>query len=210
MFKLLLPALALLACTANADSNTAARDQLQCFTHELKSLQANFDQEIVDFNGRLIETSSGRIVLMKPDFFRWDYVGEYPQQIVADGERVWIYDVELEQVSIKAQSSAAADSPLSVLTKPESIDEQFRVTELGIADGENLLELVPINEQAEFERIILGMADNRLETMILEDAFGQRTRIDYHDMELNVEIAAGTFEIDIPEGVDVIGDLAEE
>ena len=210
MNKLLLPLLALLACTANADSQNAARDQLQCFTHELKSLQANFDQEIVDFNGRLIETSSGRIVLMKPDFFRWDYVGEYPQQIVADGERVWIYDVELEQVSIKAQSSAAADSPLSVLTKPESIDEQFRVTELGIADGENLLELVPINEQAEFERIILGMADNRLETMILEDAFGQRTRIDYHDMELNVEIAAGTFEIDIPEGVDVIGDLAEE
>ena len=144
MIKLLLPALALLACTANADSQNAARDQLQQFTGALESLQANFDQEIVDFNGRLIETSSGRIVLMKPDFFRWDYVGEYPQQIVADGERVWIYDVELEQVSIKAQSSAAADSPLSVLTKPESIDEQFRVTELGIADGENLLELVPM------------------------------------------------------------------
>jgi outer membrane lipoprotein carrier protein len=209
--RLFLPTLLLLIAASSAQAEDhAALDQLMIFTGKMESLQANFDQEIVDVDGRHVETSSGRIVLMKPDFFRWDYVGEYPQQIIADGERVWIYDIELEQVSIKMQSSAAANSPLSVLTKPETIEEQFRITELGIADGENLLELIPLDEQAEFDRIILGLADNRLEMMILEDAFGQRTRIDYRDMETNIEIAPGTFKLDIPEGVDVIGDLPEE
>ena len=183
---------------------------MQQFTSDLDSLQANFDQEIVDVDGRLVEISSGRVVIMKPDYFRWDYTGDYPQQIVADGERVWIYDIELEQVSIKMQSSAAADSPLSVLTRPDTLDQQFRITELGNAAGEDLLELVPLDAQAEFGRIILGMADNRLKSMILEDAFGQRTRIDYHDLETNVEVAPGTFKMNFPEGVDVIGDLPEE
>ena len=209
--RLLLPTLLLLIAASSVQAEDhAALDQLMIFTGKMESLQANFDQEIVDVDGRHVETSSGRIVLMKPDFFRWDYVGEYPQQIIADGERVWIYDIELEQVSIKMQSSAAANSPLSVLTKPETIEEQFRITELGIADGEHLLELIPLDEQAEFDRIILGFADNCLEMMILEDAFGQRTRIDYRDMEINIEIAPGTFKLDIPEGVDVIGDLPEE
>lgn len=210
MFIRVLPLLVFVVCAAGAQEQAPALQQLLTFTSELESLQANFDQEIVDVDGRLVEISSGRMVLVKPDLFRWDYTGEYPQQIVADGERIWIYDIELEQVSIKMQSSAAADSPLSVLTQPESLDQHFRITELGTADGEALLELVPLDPQAEFSRIIVGLANNRLQTMILEDAFGQTTRIDYHDLVSNGEVAAGTFVISIPEGVDVIGDLPEE
>ncbi len=210
MLKRLLPIVLLLACAANTQAQSDALEQLRQFTSGLNSLQANFDQEIVDVDGRLVEISSGRVVLVKPNLFRWDYTGEYPQQIVADGERVWIYDVELEQVSIKMQSSAAADSPLSILMRPETVDQQFRITDLGSAEGEALLELVPLDTQAEFDRIILGLANNRLETMILEDAFGQRTRIEYRDLVTNVAVEPGTFELRIPDGVDVIGDLPEE
>ena len=210
MINRILPVLVLLVCVTNIQAQPGGLEQLLQFTSELTSLQANFDQEIVDVDGRLVEISSGRLVLVKPDLFRWDYIGEYPQQIVADGERVWIYDIELEQVSIKTQSTAAANSPLSVLTHPETLSEQFKITELGSSEGAALLELVPLDEQAEFDRIILGMADNHLQTMILEDAFGQRTRIDYRDLEINTEVPSGSFELSIPEGVDVIGDLPEE
>lgn len=210
MNKRFLPLLVFLFCAQGAAAEDSARTQLQHFTSDLNSLEASFDQEIVDVDGRPVETSSGHLVLMQPAMFRWEYTGEYPQQIVADGERVWIYDIELEQVSVKTQSSATADSPLSVLTQPETMDEQFRVTELGIAEGESLLELVPLDSQAEFDRIILGFADNQLRSMILEDAFGQRTHIIYHELVLNTEIAPETFELNIPEGVDIIGDLPEE
>jgi outer membrane lipoprotein carrier protein len=210
MNKPLLPLLVFLLCAQGAVAEDSARAQLQHFTSGLNSLEASFDQEIVDVDGRPVETSSGQLVLMQPAMFRWEYSGEYPQQIVADGERVWIYDIELEQVSVKAQSSATADSPLSVLTQPETLDEQFQVTELGIAEGEALLELVPLDSQSEFDRIILGFYENQLRSMILEDAFGQRTHIVYHELVLNTEIAPGTFELNIPEGVDIIGDLPEE
>ena len=94
--------------------------------------------------------------------------------------------------------------------RPETVDQQFRITDLGSAEGEALLELVPLDTQAEFDRIILGLANNRLETMILEDAFGQRTRIEYRDLVTNVAVEPGTFELRIPDGVDVIGDSPEE
>jgi outer membrane lipoprotein carrier protein len=210
MLKRLLPILVLFTCVHSARGQSGALEQLEQFTSGLNSLQANFNQEIFAADGRLVETSSGRLVLVKPDFFRWDYTGEYPQQIVADGKRVWIYDIELEQVSIKVQSSAAADSPLSVLTRPETIDEQFKITELGSADGEALLELVPLDEQAEFNRIIVGLADNQMRSMILEDAFGQRTHISYLDLEVNGEVADGTFKLEFPDGVDIIGDIPED
>ena len=149
-------------------AEATAREQLQQFTAGLESLRARFTQTVHDADGWLMEQSEGEVLMSKPHYFRWDYEGEYPQQIVADGERVWIYDVVLEQVSVKSQSLAAADSPLTVLIEPELLDEQFRVSELGESEGLALLELLPLDEQTEFERILLGFSGNTMQMMILE------------------------------------------
>ena len=192
-----------------AEALESARVQLNHFTHELESLSADFQQSVSDANGDLIESSEGVMRLMRPDRFRWDYRGEFPQQIVADGERVWIYDIELEQVSVKPQSHMAADSPLTILVDPAALDQQFTASELGNYEGMALLELIPSRSQAEFERLLLGLADNQLQMMVLEDSFGQRTQINFIDMQRNSDVASEEFVFESPPGVDVIGNGLE-
>jgi len=191
--------------TIHAEPADSARSQLDQFTRDLESLSADFQQSVSDANGDLIETSEGVMRLQSPDLFRWDYRGEFPQQIVADGERVWIYDIELEQVSVKSQSHLAADSPLTILVEPAALEQQFSASELGEYEGMALLELIPSRDQAEFERLLLGLADNQLRMMVLEDSFGQRTQINFGDMQRNAEIDSGEFVFEPPPGVDVIG-----
>ncbi len=198
---------AALTMASSSIAETSALFQLRQFTGELESLTADFVQQVEDANGGLIETTEGSVYLQQPDYFRWDYRGEYPQQIIADGQRVWIYDEALEQVTVKPQSELAADSPLSILTHPNMVDEQFRVTELGEEDGIALMELAPLGEEpGEFQRITLGFQALELRLLVLEDAFGQRTRIEFAELKRNIGLEPTLFAFTPPEGVDVIGD----
>ncbi|HRP73828.1 MAG TPA: outer membrane lipoprotein chaperone LolA, partial [Luteimonas sp.] len=110
----LLVAVAMLAGLAHA----GAREQLDSFTKGLKGLDGQFTQTVFDDNGRVRESSNGRVALSAPRLFRWEYVKPYPQLIVADGDTVWVYDPDLEQVSRRPQGTAEQDSPLAALIDP--------------------------------------------------------------------------------------------
>jgi outer membrane lipoprotein carrier protein len=128
--------------------------------------------------------------------------------VVADGRHVWLYDVALEQVTVKDQAAAAADSPLTLLTDPGRLDEQFEVREAGDVDGLGFIELRARSAESQFERILLGLRNDELELMIMEDAFGLRTELRLLDVERNPALDGALFSFVPPEGADVIGDVA--
>ncbi len=199
-------ALLLTAGLAAAQEHGPARERLEAFSEGLESLQADFRQAIISPEGETIERGEGAIWMQRPDLFRWQYAGEFPELIVADGARVWMYDETLEQVTVREQSGLAGDSPLMLITDPSSLDQQFVVTELGEDAGVFLLELRVRSPEAEFERVLVGLRGDMLSFMVMEDAFGMRTEIGFDNILRNPALDAGQFEFTPPPGVDIIGD----
>ena len=201
---LLLLAIGTSASFAN-DTLGSARSELERFTKDLDYFQADFTQEVKSQDGRIQDQTHGQLWLQTPDKLRWIYSGEFAEIIVADGRNIWIHDVSLAQVTVKPQSRQASDSPLMILADVSQIDEQFNVTELGVLDEMQLLELKSRDTESEFERIILGLDANGISMMIMEDAFGQRTEIQFENTLRNAPAEAELFTFTPPKDADVVG-----
>ncbi len=202
-------ALALTASMQSAHSQGGqGRVQLDRFSSGLETLHARFEQRVISSDGSVQDSSSGQVWLSRPQLFRWEYGGDFPELVVADGSRIWIYDEMLEQVTVKDQSGMELNSPLMLLTNPGRLDEQFEVREVGEAeDGIQLLELRARSMEVEFERILLGLRNEQLLLMVIEDAFGLRTELRFGQIERNPELDPALFAFEPPESADVIGDL---
>jgi outer membrane lipoprotein carrier protein len=194
----------------SANALAGARAQLTAFTKDLKGLDAHFDQHVYDPNGRQSEASSGSVKLAAPRQFRWEYLKPSPQLIVADGDHIWIYDPELEQVTVRKQSLEEQGSPLSVLIDPTELDRQYKVSEGGKADGLDWLVLLPKKgDEAPFQKARLGFGPAGLVRMELHDALGQKTVIGFSPWQRNPRFPAGVFKFTPPAGADVVGDLGQ-
>lgn len=184
-----------------------ARDDLDKFSNGLKGLDGRFTQQVFDDRGQLKETSSGRVALSRPDLFRWEYTKPYPQLIVADGDKVWVHDPDLEQVTVREQGPEERNSPLAALLDPTQREQRFVIAEAGTDDGLEWLKLTPKNaDDASFRSARLGFGDDGLERMQVTDALGQRTSIAFSDWRRNPDFDAGTFSFTPPAGADVIGE----
>ena len=198
--------LALGAALVTSTAFAGARDELKSFTTGLKGLDGQFTQQVHDGNGKLKETSSGQVSLSAPRLFRWEYTKPYPQLIVADGSKVWIYDPDLQQVTVREQGAEEQNTPLSALIDPGKLDQQFNVKEAGTADGLQWLALTPKNGgEASFESARLGFGKEGLARMEVKDAVGQRTTLSFSGWKRNPAFAKGTFVYVPAKGVDVIG-----
>lgn len=196
----------LLSTTAQA----GAREQLAAFTQGIQGLQSRFEQRVYDGNGRQTETSSGVVMLKVPRQFRWEYQQPFPQLIVADGDQIWIYDPDLEQVTVRKQSYEEQSSPLAVLIDPGELDRQFRTREAGREGELEWLELLPKKpDDAPFEKARLAFGANGLAQMELFDGLGQRTVLSFADWQRDPSFAGDAFRFVPPPGVEVVGDLVE-
>ena len=206
-FKLALAAFALLSLGTAAQAATgAAHARLDAFASGLHSLTGSFTQTLVDPNGNAGKTSSGTLALQAPRQFRWETLAPYKQTIVADGSRVWMYDPELEQVTVRIQSSEEAHSPLTVLTDLKQMDREFTVTERGERDGLAWLRLTSTAKDPQFAWADLGFDANGLARMSFRDQLGSTTDIRFSNWKRNVEIPPSVFTFVPPKGADVIGD----
>jgi outer membrane lipoprotein carrier protein len=195
----------LLASVLYANDSGPARGELERFAGELERFQADFTQTVKSQDGRIQDQTQGQVWLQKPDKLRWVYTGEFPEIIIADGKNIWIYDESLEQVTVKPQTEQATDSPLMILADVSQLDAQFLVTELGEFNGVSLLELRSKDSESEFERILLGMIPGGIRMMAMEDAFGQRTEINFENILINPPADPELFHFTPPEGTDVVG-----
>jgi len=185
----------------------SARSALEAYTTGLDRLSARFLQRVVSPDGEIMDEGEGTLWMQRPDRFRWYYEGEFPELIVADGDRVWIYDESLEQVNVRIQDTAAGTSPLLLLTDLSGLDEAYQVTELGTLSGSQLLQLQAKDAEAPFERLVLAMENGELTRLVLEDSFGLRTELSFSDLERNPTLPPGHFVFEPPEGVDLLGDV---
>lgn len=190
-------------------TTASARAQMQAFTRSLKGLEARFSQQVYDPNAHAAETSSGTVQLSAPRQFRWQYLKPAPQLIVADGDHIWIYDPDLEQVTVRQQSLAEQGSPLAVLIDPTELDRQYKVSEGGRSAGLDWLVLEPKRpDDAPFQNARLGFSSAGLARMELKDSLGQKTVISFLDWKRNPRFAPGTFQFKPPAGVDVVGQVS--
>lgn len=186
--------------------SASGMDQLNVFLKGLKTLKADFHQSLYDENLSPLEDSRGTFLLSRPDRFRWDYRQPEAQLIVADGEKVWIYDRDLSQVTVRDMGAALGATPAMLLSSDRPVDENFEVSELQSSGGLEWIGLKPRLSDTGFSHVRLGLARNVLELMELIDSFGQLTRIQFSNIERNPRIDPGAFQFDPPKGVDIIRD----
>jgi len=204
---ILLASLALsLASLAHAATGPA-RQRLDAFATNLHSLKGQFTQTLTDASGQGAKSSSGTLALEAPRQFRWDTLAPYKQTIVADGSRVWLYDPELEQVTVRVQSTEEAHSPLTVITDLKQLDRDFTVTEQGERDGLTWLRLSSKAKDPQFDYADLGFDAQGLKRMMFRDQLGAVTDIRFSDWQRNIELPPSTFNFTPPPDADVIGDL---
>ncbi|MGN2250361.1 outer membrane lipoprotein chaperone LolA [Frateuria sp. GZRe14] len=195
-----------LASLAHATTGPA-RQRLDAFATDLHSLKGHFTQTLADASGQGAKTSSGTLALEAPRQFRWDTLEPYKQTIVADGSRVWLYDPELEQVTVRVQSTEEAHSPLTVITDLKQLDKDFSVAERGERDGLVWLRLSSRAKDPQFDYADLGFDAQGLKRMMFRDQLGAVTDIRFSDWQRNVDLSPSTFNFTPPPGADVIGDL---
>lgn len=190
--------------------------RLDRFVDDLQTFEAGFRQVVFDANKEMVEQSSGYVMIQPPGRFRWEYLDPYPQLILSDGKELWMYDQDLEQVTIQPVDDKLASSPALVLTNRDDLEKNFQLIDLGKRDGHYWVEMQP-REQGEFERIWLAFSTDpvdqaSLSGMELHDSFGQSTQLWFVGNKRNEGLRSTVFRFVIPEGVDVIrnnGDAAE-
>ena len=201
-----LAALALLSTLAGT-AFAGAREDLAAFSSGLKGLDGRFEQKLYDLDGRLKETSTGRVALSAPRLFRWEYASPYEQLIVADGEKVWVFDPDLDQVTVRPQGPEEQNSPLAALVDPAKLERDFNVRDGGEADGLAWILLSPRDaQQASFSSAKLGFRGQSLARMEVVDTLGQRTELVFSGWKRNPAFDRATFRFSPPAGVDVVGE----
>ena len=182
-----------------------ARKRLDSFFTNVVTLDGRFSQVVVDERGEVIQESSGKVKLLRPGRFRWDYEKPFKQLIVSDGQYLWIYDSELAQATVKELGEALGTAPIMLLSEPRSLEEDFIMYDGGPAEGLEWVELQPKVADTDFKRIRFGLDQRGVQRMVLFDQFGQQTIIRFQGVKFNTEIPASAFRFDVPPGVDVIG-----
>lgn len=179
---------------------------LNAFFSQTNAMRASFHQLVNDSQGRKVQEVEGTMQLQRPNKFRWDYKKPYEQQIVSDGQQVFLYDTELQQVTIRELSKAVGSSPASLLAGGAAVDKSFVLKDMARNDGLDWVMALPKEKDSGFDRVLLGFKDNQLSRMEMVDSFGNTTYIRFDHVERNPVLQAATFLFTPPKGVDVVGE----
>ncbi len=189
---------------AHADDKPV--QQLKTFLSTTRSLTADFKQVLINEAGNPAQTSYGVFYLQRPGKFRWDYLKPFQQQIVSTSGKVWFYDTDLEQVTIKKLDESVGSTPALLLSGDISLEENYTMEQQGIDGDMQWVKLVPKNQNSSFKYLLIGLEKGSLSGMELSDNFGQLTRIYFSAIKLNVPIKPSIFEFQIPKGADVFSE----
>lgn len=195
-----------LLCLLPGLASAAATDALKVFLTQTQTVKARFAQMVLDKNLKPLQQAQGVMQFSRPGKFRWDYQKPYEQVIVGDGSKLWIYDKDLNQVTVRKLDRALGSSPAALLAGSNDLERDFKLSNVGTEKGLDWLEAVPKSRDTVFERVRMGFGKSGLEAMELRDQFGQTTVITFADVERNPRIAADVFRFTPPQGADVISE----
>jgi outer membrane lipoprotein carrier protein len=183
----------------------SAEKRLDDALTSLDNLTADFKQTVLDDDKKIVQQSSGKVAIQRPGKFSWIYTTPYEQQIIADGKELWVYDVDLDQVTVKPMSSGLASAPIMILMRKNKVAAEFNVSEVGQRKFLYWVELEPKSQDMDYSSVFIGLEDGAVKAMELRDKFGQSTQIVFENLRLNVVHNPKTFKFVPPAGVDVFG-----
>lgn len=192
---------------AASSAYAAATDQLQTFVTSVKTARGEFTQRQVKGQGDTLKTtgtSSGTFAFSRPGKFTWRYNKPYEQLLQADGQTLYIYDKDLNQVTQRKLDNALGSSPAAILFGSNDLGKNFDIRNAATRDGVEWLEMTPKSKDTQFERIGIGFKGGNLEAMELRDAFGNTTLLTFTAMQKNPPLPADTFHFTVPKGADVM------
>ena len=195
----------LLALPLSASS--ASLERFSEFINQTLTARGEFEQKIFDRNRKLLQESRGVLAFSRPGKFRWTYVKPYAQLIVGDGSKIWIYDEDLKQVTVKKLDQALGSTPAALLAGNNEAMRAFNLSDQGAKGGLEWLEALPRDKEGNFEKIRMGFGSSGLEVMELLDGFGQTTVLRFMSLQRNPKLNPGLFRFSPPKGADVIGDF---
>ncbi len=196
----------LMSTAVHAAAMGEGQARLERFLSQLTTMEAQFVQTLINPRGELVEESRGMLWLSRPGKFRLQYTNPYEQLYVADGDKMWMYDRDLEQVTVKKQTDALGSTPALLLSSSEPLENNFSIKELGAHEGFQWLELEPKAADSNFDFVRLAIEGEVLRAMEMVDGFGQTTRLFFETVERNKKISDDKFHFRPPPGVDVIGE----
>ena len=179
-------------------------DPLQAFLNNFNSLESKFIQQLINENGEVLEKSEGILQLQQPGKFNWTYETPYAQKIISNGDVLWVFDEDLEQLTIRNIGNALDETPAGIILGINDIAEHFVQMYMGVTEGYDWIELTPKNIETQYGNIRIGFNDAQLGMMLIVDNLGQTTRIDFLNVKKNAELSPSSFEFEIPADVDVI------
>lgn len=183
-----------------------AVEQVRHYLDSTRTLRADFSQTVVGKAGRKPQHSSGTLAISRPGKLRWEIQKPYPQLMVGDGDKFWIYDPELKQVTVRKMGQAIGSTPAALLSGSTDLEKNFALKEGGEVEGLNWVEALPKSSDSGFEKVRLGFAGNELKAMELLDNFGQTTQVRFSRIERNPALPATLFKFTPPAGADVVGE----
>ena len=192
-------------CAAVPQASAAALERFQTFLRGTQSARADFEQKVYDRNKKLVQDSKGSFAFVRPGKFRWAFAKPYSQLIVGDGEKVWVHDEDLNQVTVRKLSHAVGATPAELISGSADVEQSFVFTEGGDKDGLQWLDAKPKATDAGFERIRMGFSANGIEAMELVDQFGQTTMLRFSNLQRNPKLDPATFRFTPPKGADLLG-----
>ena len=191
-------------------AHATAADALRDFVKGTRTGKVTFTQTIVQRGGKVSNPASGTFQFARPGKFRWVYDKPYEQWIVGDGDKLWIFDKDLNQVTVRKLGSSLGQSPAAILAGSDDLEKNFTLKEAGVQDGIEWLEAVPKAKDTSFELVRIGFkgegANRSLAAMELRDTFGQTSVLKFGPVERNAAVSPETFQFTPPKGADVIGD----
>jgi chaperone LolA len=198
---------AILLAVLPFSAQAGAIEKLKTFISATHSAQANFTQVVLEQNGKRMQSASGVMQFQRPGRFRWTYQQPYEQIIVGDGAKFWLYDKDLNQVTVRKLDAALGSSPAALLAGSNEIERGFILKESGSREGLEWLQATPKSQESSFSAVYMGFdAQAALVAMELNDAFGHKTVLRFSAMQRNPKLSATQFQFTPPPGADVISD----
>ncbi|MFA6970310.1 MAG: outer membrane lipoprotein chaperone LolA [Gallionella sp.] len=188
-------------------AHAGAIEKLKTFIAATHSAQANFSQTVLDQDGKKMQSASGVMQFQRPGKFRWTYQKPYEQIIVGDGAKFWLYDKDLNQVTVKKLDAALGSSPAALLAGSNEIERGFMLKDAGIRDGLEWLQATPKAQDSSFASVLMAFdAQAGLAVMELNDTFGHKTVLRFSAMQHNPKLPAQQFQFTPPAGADIVSD----
>ena len=183
-------------------AQAGAIDALKKFNSDADGISGSFSQTVK--SKKKTQTANGSFQILRPGLFKWEYTRPYKQTIVGDGKTIWLYDVDLAQVTKSSQNQAIGDSPAAILSNKTALDSSYSLKEDGSAGGVDYVLAKPKKNNAGYQYIRIGFKGDALAAMQLKDSFGNETTISFSNLNMKPNLARSNFQFTPPKGVDVL------